>query len=86
MTAENIVDDPVSELAAGILCDVVGETLAMLTLIAVESATRGILSVAVGETLGMSIFVTVGPVGGNDTTKKSNELRMAASHESNIKK
>lgn len=63
MTAENVVDDPVSELAAGILSDVVGEALAMLTLVAVECATRGISSVVVGEALGMLILVTVGPVG-----------------------
>lgn len=69
MTAENVGDDSVSELAAESLGDVVGETLAMLTLVTVESATRRILSVAVGETLGMSILVIVGPVRGNDTIK-----------------
>ena len=62
MTAENVADDPISELAAGILSDVVGEAIAMLTLVTVESVSRVILSVAVGEALGMSILVTVGPV------------------------
>ena len=59
MTANNVVDGPVSKLAAGILGVVVVEALGMLPLATGESASRGILSVAVGETLGMLTFATV---------------------------
>jgi len=59
VTANNVVDGPVSEPAAGILDVVVVEALGMLPLATVESASRGILSVAVGETLGMLTFATV---------------------------
>ena len=35
---------------------------------AVSELAAGILGVLAGEALAMSILVTVGPVGGNDTT------------------
>lgn len=76
MKANNAVDDPVSELAPGIFSVLVGKTLGMFTLAIVESVSRVILTVAVGEALGMLILVSVGPVGIDNTTKKSNGLRM----------
>ena len=76
MKANNVVDDPVSELVPGIFSVLVGKTLGMFTLAVVESVPPGILTVAVGEALGMLTLVSVGPVGIDNTTKKSNGLRM----------
>ena len=63
VTANSVVDGPVSELAPGIFSVAVGEALGMLTLVTIGAVERGISIVDSGEGLRM-LLVTVGPVGG----------------------